>query len=60
MVVKLRGKRWLSQFVKNQDSKAFVFGNNISAISGATISVQSMTVCQSRILFFERAKDCRT
>lgn len=45
----IASKRWLSQFVKNQDSKAFVFGNNISAISGATISVQSMTASVNHV-----------
>lgn len=39
----IASKRWLSQFVKEQNSASFQFGNNISAISGATISVQSMT-----------------
>lgn len=45
----IASKRWLSQFVKKQQSEAFVFGNNISAISGATISVQSMTASVNHV-----------
>lgn len=45
----IASKRWLSQFVKKQESDAFVFGNNISAISGATISVQSMTASVNHV-----------
>lgn len=45
----IASKRWLSQFVKKQKSDAFVFGNNISAISGATISVQSMTASVNHV-----------
>ena len=45
----IASKRWLSQFVKKQSNDAFVFGNNISAISGATISVQSMTASVNHV-----------
>ena len=45
----IASKRWLSQFVKKQSSNAFVFGNNISTISGATISVQSMTASVNHV-----------
>jgi len=45
----IASKRWLSQFVKKQQSEAFIFGNNISAISGATISVQSMTASVNHV-----------
>jgi hypothetical protein len=45
----IASKRWLSQFVKEQDSPSFEFGNNISAISGATISVQSMTASVNHV-----------
>jgi len=37
-------KRWLKQFInKGTSSEKLVYGDNISAISGATISVRSMT-----------------
>jgi len=39
----IASKRWLSQFVEKQSSSRFIYGDSISAISGATISVQSMT-----------------
>lgn len=45
----IASKRWLSQFVKKQSNQAFVFGSNISAISGATISVQSMTASVNHV-----------
>ena len=45
----IASKRWLSQFVKKQSNDAFIFGNNISAISGATISVQSMTASVNHV-----------
>ena len=45
----IASKRWLSQFVKKQSNQTFVFGSNISAISGATISVQSMTASVNHV-----------
>lgn len=39
----IASKRWLSQFMNKQDQLKFAYGDNINAISGATISVQSMT-----------------
>ncbi len=38
----IRSKRWLKQFYKNQSSD-FNYGNDIQAISGATLSAQSLT-----------------
>lgn len=52
----IASKRWLSQFVNKQQSNAFVFGNNISAISGATISVQSMTASVNHVFSALRKK----
>ncbi|MGB1971889.1 MAG: FMN-binding protein [Flavobacteriaceae bacterium] len=45
----IASKRWLSQFVNKQDKSTFVYGDNISAISGATISVQSMTTSMNHV-----------
>lgn len=39
----IASRRWLSQFYAKQNDTKFIYGDNISAISGATISVQSMT-----------------
>ena len=39
----ISSKRWLSQFLKSDQNDSFVYGDNISAISGATISVKSIT-----------------
>ena len=39
----ISSKRWLSQFSKYSEENDFVYGDNISAISGATISVKSIT-----------------
>lgn len=36
-------KRWLKQFLGKSKNDAFRYGDNIDAISGATISVRSMT-----------------
>ena len=36
-------KRWLSQFIGKTKEDEFRYGDNIDAISGATISVRSMT-----------------
>jgi len=36
-------KRWLAQFLKPEKELPLAVGQNISAISGATISVYSMT-----------------
>ena len=44
-------KRWLKQFNgKSSDSKEIIYGNNIVPISGATISVRSMTKSVNKIL----------
>ena len=39
----ISSKRWLSQFLKSDNDDTYVYGDNISAISGATISVKSIT-----------------
>ena len=39
----ISSKRWLSQFLESPEDDSFVYGDNISAISGATISVKSIT-----------------
>lgn len=39
----ISSSRWLSQFSDTDLNSKFVYGDNISAISGATISVKSMT-----------------
>ena len=39
----ISSKRWLSQFLQSDPDASFVYGDNISAISGATISVKSIT-----------------
>ncbi len=39
----ISSSRWLSQFMDSSPEAQFVYGDNISAISGATISVKSMT-----------------
>jgi transcriptional regulator of nitric oxide reductase len=39
----ISSKRWLSQFQNSSLGERFIYGDNISAISGATISVKSMT-----------------
>jgi Na+-translocating ferredoxin:NAD+ oxidoreductase RnfG subunit len=39
----ISSKRWLSQFIESPEDDSFVYGDNISAISGATISVKSIT-----------------
>jgi Na+-translocating ferredoxin:NAD+ oxidoreductase RnfG subunit len=39
----ISSKRWLSQFLKSDNDDNYVYGDNISAISGATISVKSIT-----------------
>ena len=44
----IASKRWLSQFVKKQ-AASFIYGDTISAISGATISVQSMTASVNHV-----------
>lgn len=36
-------KRWLKQLIGKSQNDALIYGNNIAAISGATISVKSMT-----------------
>ncbi|MEK9604151.1 MAG: FMN-binding protein [Flavobacteriaceae bacterium] len=39
----ISSNRWLSQFKNTSLGQRFIYGDNISAISGATISVKSMT-----------------
>ena len=43
-------KRWLKQFVGKSTSDDLVYGANIAAISGATISVRSMTNAVNNVL----------
>ena len=43
-------KRWLRQFVGKNPDVSFDYGQNIAAISGATISVQSMTRAVNSLL----------
>lgn len=43
-------KRWLRQFVGKDPEASFEYGQNIAAISGATISVQSMTRAVNSLL----------
>ena len=53
----IASKRWLSQFVQKQTS-TFIYGDTISAISGATISVQSMTASVNHV--FSSLKQTQT
>ena len=46
----IANKRWLSQFISHPKDSPFVYGKSISAISGATISVQSMTQSLNYVL----------
>lgn len=43
-------KRWLRQFEGKNGDEELVYGNNIMAISGATISVRSMTNAMNNLL----------
>lgn len=43
-------KRWLKQFIGKSYNDRLIFGDNIAAISGATISVQSMTAAINNVL----------
>jgi Na+-translocating ferredoxin:NAD+ oxidoreductase RnfG subunit len=43
-------KRWLKQFNGKKPSDELVYGDNIAAISGATISVKSMTNAVNNVL----------
>ena len=54
----ISSKRWLSQFVKKQTGVSFIYGDTISAISGATISVQSMTASVNHV--FSSLKDVQS
>ena len=49
MVVKLRANDGYLNLLKTRTVKPLLFGNNISAISGATISVQSMTASVNHV-----------
>ena len=42
--------RWLRQFVNADKNEKFIYRKNISAISGATISVKSMTQSINNLL----------
>lgn len=46
----IANKRWLSQFISHPKDAPFIYGKSISAISGATISVQSMTQSLNYVL----------
>jgi len=43
-------KRWLKQFIGKTENDALVYGDNIAAISGATISVKAMTSAINTLL----------
>lgn len=43
-------KRWLKQFIGKTENDALVYGDNIAAISGATISVKAMTFAINTLL----------
>ena len=43
-------KRWLKQFIGKTQNDELTYGNNIAAISGATISVQVMTNAMNNLL----------
>lgn len=43
-------KRWLKQFTGKTKTDSLRYGDNIAAISGATISVRSMTMAMNNLL----------
>ncbi len=43
-------KRWLKQFIGKSQNNILIYGDNIAAISGATISVRSMTNAVNDVL----------
>jgi len=43
-------KRWLKQFIGKSPNDELKYGDNIAAISGATISVKSMTLAINKLL----------
>ncbi|WP_347925028.1 FMN-binding protein [Pontimicrobium sp. SW4] len=43
-------KRWLKQLIGKTQDDALIYGDNIAAISGATISVKSMTNAVNNLL----------
>jgi major membrane immunogen (membrane-anchored lipoprotein) len=43
-------KRWLKQFLNKTPEDRFVYRQNIAAISGATISVKSMTNAMNNLM----------
>ena len=43
-------KRWLKQFIGKSQNDELKYGDNIAAISGATISVRSMTLAINNLL----------
>lgn len=43
-------KRWLKQFIGKSPNDELKYGDNIAAISGATISVKSMTLAINNLL----------
>ena len=43
-------KRWLKQFIGKTSSDSLKYGQDIDAISGATISANSMTFAMSSLL----------
>ena len=45
-------KRWLSQFIGKTFFDKFIYRKNVAAISGATISVNSMTDAVNDILVY--------
>lgn len=43
-------KRWLKQLIGKTQNDTLIYGDNIAAISGATISVRSMTIALNNLL----------
>lgn len=43
-------KRWLKQFIGKTENDALIYGDNIAAIAGATISVKAMTSAINTLL----------
>ncbi|MBV1922451.1 MAG: FMN-binding protein [Flavobacteriaceae bacterium] len=46
----ISSKRWLKQFIGKDSSSELIYNNNIIPISGATISVKSMTIAVNDLL----------
>ena len=46
----IASKRWLKQFIGKSSKDKLLYGTNIAAISGATLSVRSMTNSVNKVL----------